>query len=82
MEPSAWPGMIQAGAVDLAVAEVQLDDRLVIAAVLAAVGVAAQADAEFACAVAGLMRAALSQVRCVIGLGNSCSQPLLANRPS
>ena len=33
-------------------------------------------------AVAGLIRAALSQVSRVIGSGNSCSQPLLANRPS
>src|SRR4030095_3377824 len=33
-------------------------------------------------AVAGLIRAALSQVSLVRGLGSSCSQPLLANRPS
>ena len=31
---------------------------------------------------AGLIRAALSQVRRVMGLGSSCSQALLANRPS
>src|SRR5437762_6197139 len=32
--------------------------------------------------VAGLTNAALSQQRVVTGLGSSCSQPLLANRPS
>ena len=34
------------------------------------------------CAVAGPMKAALPQVSLVTGLGNSWSQPLLANRPS
>ena len=33
-------------------------------------------------AVAGLAITALSQVSLVIGFGSSCSQPLLANRPS
>ena len=33
-------------------------------------------------AVAGLTSTALSHVRCVIGFGSSCSQPLLLNRPS
>src|SRR6202007_747673 len=33
-------------------------------------------------AVLGLTSAALSQVSLVTGLGNSCSQPLLAKRPS
>ena len=33
-------------------------------------------------AVAGLTSTALSQVSLVIGFGSSCSQPLLANRPS
>jgi hypothetical protein len=33
-------------------------------------------------AVAGLTMMALSHVSLVIGLGSSCSQPLLANRPS
>ena len=33
-------------------------------------------------AVARLMKATLSQVSLVIGLGSSWSQPLLANRPS
>src|SRR6266536_1750859 len=31
---------------------------------------------------AGLMRIALSHVSFVMGFGSSCSQPLLANRPS
>src|ERR1700722_175517 len=34
------------------------------------------------CAVLGLIHTALSQVILVCGLGNSCSQPLLANDPS
>src|SRR5438045_2606568 len=33
-------------------------------------------------AVAGLVRTALSHVSLVIGLGSSCSQPLVAKRPS
>src|ERR1700676_2898300 len=37
---------------------------------------------SFFCAIRGLTIAALAHVNFVSGLGNSCSQPLFANRPS
>ena len=80
--PSAWPGTIQTGAVDAAGRRVVSSTTSTMAAVLAAVAASTGAATPSSSAVAGLMRAALSQVSLVIGLGSSCSQPLLANRPS
>ena len=45
-------------------------------------GVAGELSALSLSAVAGLTMTALSHVSLVIGLGSSCSQPLLAKRPS
>ncbi len=46
IEPSAWPGTIQIGAATVRPSELQFDDVGMKAAVFAAVGVAAQADAQ------------------------------------
>ncbi len=60
----------------------QLDDVGRDLAVFAAVAVGCRCNLQGRSAVAGLMSTALSHVSLVIGFGSSCSQPLLAKRPS
>jgi hypothetical protein len=66
--PSACPGTIQTGARS--------------ALPPAAISTISSLTTPRRRAIAGPISAALSQVRRVIGLGSSCSQPLLANAPS
>ena len=73
---SAWPGRIHTGADLRPIASSTISTS----STMFAAGLTAESSADvFAC---GLTSAALSQVSFVSGLGNSCSQPLLANRPS
>ena len=82
MQSSAWPGNTHAGAITVRVPTVSstrcTSARPRSPAIMCGYG----RPMFFLAAVIGLMMTALSQHSFVTGLGNSWSQPLLANRPS
>ena len=80
-QSSGWPTTAKIGAAHRPALVLQLDDVADDLAVLAALHDGRSRALSFS-AVAGLTSTALSHVSFVIGFGSSCSQPLLANRPS
>src|SRR5580700_7360308 len=81
MEPSAWPGTIQAGASTLRPSKVSSTTGILKPPCSPPCAYSPYSTPKCR-AVAGLIKAALSQVRVLLGFGHSCSQPLLANDPS